>query len=218
MKTLIGLGTALTIATAPMALNAEPKFRINGGGAVMQMLNAVVSGNTKQAIKAEKKLRKAARKAGVPVAVGTVAAASGGAAMAEAAPAPAPRFAPESVGQRPRLRPETASFAAVDTSAEAPPVTTLQNGRRVETSALGTSSVPSSTPSDTRVTSTTTAAAGPTVINIEGDRVSTSGGVFSEATSAPTLTAATETATVEPAAQTVSLETDSSIFGGPTGY
>ncbi|MGR3498321.1 MAG: hypothetical protein ACU0E9_05420 [Limimaricola soesokkakensis] len=214
MKTLIGLGTALTIATAPMALNAEPKFRINGGGAVVQMLNAVVSGNTKQAIKAEKKLRKAARKVGVPVAVGTVAAASGGAAMAEAAPAPAPRFAPESVGQRPRLRPETASFAAVDTSAEAPPVTTLQNGRRVETSALGTSS----TPSDTRVTSTTTAAAGPTVINIEGDRVSTSGGAFSEATSAPTLTAASETATVKPAAQTVSLETDSSIFGGPTGY
>lgn len=214
MKTLIGLGTALTIATAPMALNAEPKLRINGGGAVMQMLNAVVSGNTKQAIKAEKKLRKAARKAGVPVAVGTVAAASGGAAMAEAAPAPAPRFAPESVGQRPRLRPETASFAAVDTSAEAPPVTTLQNGRRVETSALGTSS----TPSDTRVTSTTTAAAGPTVINIEGDRVSTSGGAFSEATSAPTLAAAAETATVEPAAQTVSLETDNSIFGGPTGY
>lgn len=214
MKTLIGLGTALTIATAPMALNAEPKLRINGGGAVVQMLNAVVSGNTKQAIKAEKKLRKAARKAGVPVSVGTVAAASGGAAMAEAAPAPAPRFAPESVGQRPRLRPETASFAAVDTSAEAPPVTTLQNGRRVETSALGTSS----TPSDTRVTSTTTAAARPTVINIEGDRVSTSGGAFSEATSAPTLTAASETATVKPAAQTVSLETDSSIFGGPTGY
>ncbi|MGR3592914.1 MAG: hypothetical protein ACU0B9_06355 [Limimaricola soesokkakensis] len=214
MKTLIGLGTALTIATAPMALNAEPKLRINGGGAVMQMLNAVVSGNTKQAIKAEKKLRKAARKAGVPVAVGTVAAASGGAAMAEAAPAPAPRFAPESVGQRPRLRPETANFAAVDTSAEAPPVTTLQNGRRVETSALGTSS----TPSDTRVTSTTTAAAGPTVINIEGDRVSTSGGAFSEATSAPILTATSETATVKPAAQTVSLETDSSIFGGPTGY
>lgn len=214
MKTLIGLGTALTIATAPMALNAEPKLKINGGGAVMQMLNAVVSGNTKQAIKAEKKLRKAARKAGVPVAVGTVAAASGGAAMAQAAPAPAPRFAPESVGQRPRLRPEAASFAAMDTPAEAPPVTTLQNGRRIETSALGTSS----TPGDTRVTSTTTAAAGPTVINIEGDRVSTSGGAYSEATSAPTLTAAAETATVEPAAQTVSLETDSSIFGGPTGY
>lgn len=214
MKTLIGLGTALTIATAPMALNAEPKLKINGGGAVMQMLNAVVSGNTKQAIKAEKKLRKAARKAGVPVAVGTVAAASGGAAMAQAAPAPAPRFAPESVSQRPRLRPEAASFAAMDTPAEAPPVTTLQNGRRIETSALGTSS----TPGDTRVTSTTTAAAGPTVINIEGDRVSTSGGAYSGATSAPTLTAAAETATVEPAAQTVSLETDSSIFGGPTGY
>ncbi|WP_432254570.1 hypothetical protein [Limimaricola sp. AA108-03] len=214
MKTLIGLGTALTIATAPMALNAEPKLKINGGGAVMQMLNAVVSGNTKQAIKAEKKLRKAARKAGVPVAVGTVAAASGGAAMAQAAPAPAPRFAPESVSQRPRLRPEAASFAAMDTPAEAPPVTTLQNGRRIETSALGTSS----TPGDTRVTSTTTAAAGPTVINIEGDRVSTSGGAYSEATGVPTLTAAAETATVEPAAQTVSLETDSSIFGGPTGY
>ncbi|MCZ4259857.1 hypothetical protein O4G76_03240 [Limimaricola sp. G21655-S1] len=214
MKTLIGLGTALTIATAPMALNAEPKLKINGGGAVMQMLNAVVAGNTKQAIKAEKKLRKAARKAGVPVAAGTVAAASGGAAMAQAASAPAPRFAPESVGQRPRLRPEAASFAAMDTPAEAPPVTTLQNGRRIETSALGTSS----TPGDTRVTSTTTAGAGPTVINIEGDRVSTSGGAYSEATSAPTLTAAAETATVEPAAQTVSLETDSSIFGGPTGY
>lgn len=216
MKTLIGLGTALTIATAPMALNAEPKLKINGGGAVMQMLNAVVSGNTKQAIKAEKKLRKVARKAGVPVAVGTVAAASGGAAMAQAAtaPAPAPRFAPESVGQRPRLRPEAASFAAIDTPAEAPPVTTLQNGRRIETSTLGTSS----TPGDTRVTSTMTAVAGPTVINIEGDRVSTSGGAYSEATSAPTLTAAAETATVEPAAQTVSLETDSSIFGGPTGY
>lgn len=212
MKTLIGLGTALTIATAPMALKAEPKLRISGGGAVLQMLNAVASGNAKQAIQAEKKLRKAARKAGVPVAVGTATVASGGAASAE--PTTVPHFAPETVGQRPRLRPETASFAAIDMPAEAPPVTTLQNGRRVETSALDGWSAPS----DTRLTSTTAAAAGPTAINIDGDRVSTSGGSFSGATTTPTLTAAAETTTDDAPAHTVSLKTDTSLFGGPTGY
>ncbi|EYD72417.1 hypothetical protein [Limimaricola hongkongensis] len=91
MKTIIGLGTALTIATAPFALQAEP--RLGGqGGAVMQMLGAAISGDAKEVHKAERKLRKAARRAGVPVSLSTVAAAAtGGAAArptAQATPAP----------------------------------------------------------------------------------------------------------------------------------
>ncbi|WPY94748.1 hypothetical protein T8T21_01080 [Limimaricola variabilis] len=217
MKNFIGIGTALTLALAPMAIEAKPKLKINGNAAAMlQLLDANAGDRAKKAAKIEKKLRKAAKKAGVPLAVG-----AGTAVAVQQVRAPAAerveavvRYAPETVGQRPRLRPETASFATLDTPAEAPPVTTLQDGRRIETSELGSRP----TRDGARVTSTTTASAGPTVITIEGDRVSTSDSAFSGTTTTRTSTVAAEPASVTAPAQTVSLETDSSLFGGPTGY
>lgn len=224
MKTIIGLGTALTLAFAPMAVDAKPKFKVRGNAAVAQLLNGAVAVNAKEVRKIEKKLRKAAKKAGVPVALGTVAvAASGGAASAVAAQ-PAPRFAPQQVTMRPRLRPEAIGYAGLTDDAVTPPVTTVQNGARIETSTLVAE--PDVTPVARRVTSTaptevadtSVTTTGPKMIRIEGDQVSTET-TFDD--DQPVLAEAERLETTsEP--QPVLLEAnagdDATIFGGPTGY
>lgn len=117
MKNFIGIGTALTLALAPMAIEAKPKLKINGNAAAMLQLLDANAGDRAKKLPRSKKLRKAAKKAGVPLAVG-----AGTAVAVQQVRAPAAerveavvRYAPETVGQRPRLRPETASFATLDT-------------------------------------------------------------------------------------------------------
>ncbi|MCP1168856.1 hypothetical protein [Limimaricola litoreus] len=234
MKTLIGLGTALTIAVAPMALEAKPRFKIRGGGAVVQMLGAAASGDVKAMRKAEKKIRKAARKAGVPVSLSTVtAAATGGAAVAASSrttttqtqATPAPRLAPVQVSQRPQARPARA--LAVELADTTPPVTTLREGVRVETSAVETATpiAPSVTPVTRRVTSeapvttpseSSAVVSTAKVVTVEEEPLETRQDAMPTTTASAIPAPAPESEPVS--AQQVSLDTDDSLFGGPTGY
>ena len=219
MTTILGLGTALTLAFAPMAVEAKPKFKVRGNAAVAQLLNGAVAANAKQVRKVEKELRKAARKAGVPLGVATtVAVAAGGGAAAAQAARPAPvRFAPEQVNLRPRLRPENIGYASLDEAPATPPVTTIQDGARVVTSSLAAEAATAlasrrvTSTNSVEIADTTVTTTGPKTVQVETDRVSTD----------PVLAEADRIETSSEV-QPVSLEADASngstLFGGPTGY
>ncbi|SDE93569.1 hypothetical protein [Limimaricola pyoseonensis] len=146
MKTIVKYGAALGLALTPAIAPASPD--------VMQLLQGLTGAQSKEIRQIERGLRQAAESgdleaaARVALAAGGVAARGAPQQQAAAAPAPAAaperRFAPVEIGQRPRARGDLPStltapeatdpaLAAVATVEDTPPVTTLRDGRRVET-------------------------------------------------------------------------------------